>query len=79
MFLYDIRTQQKRSSKSKIIESTLIVKNPIVPDRLLEINLNTKFASIDLIIRNLIKKCKFLRQQLQEIILYLDTSIVKNY
>ena len=79
MLLYDIRTQQRRSSESGIIKSTPIAKNPTIHEHLLEIGLSTEFASIDLMVGNLIKEYKLLRQRLQEVTLYPDTSAVKDY
>lgn len=79
MLLYDIRTQQGRSGGSGIIESTPIAKNPTAHEHLLEVGLNTEFASIDLMVGNLMKECKFLRQRLQEVTLCPDTSTVEGY
>lgn len=67
MLLYDIRTQQRRSSENGIIESTPVAKNPTIHEHLLEVGLSTKFASIDLMVGNLMKECKLLRQRLQDV------------
>lgn len=79
MLLYDIRTQQRRSSESGIIESTPVAKNPTIHEHLLEVGLSTEFASIDLMVGNLMKECKLLRQRLQEVTLCPDTSAVEDY
>lgn len=60
MLLSDIRTQQRRSSESGIIESTPVAKNPTIHEHLLEVGLSTEFASIDLMVGNLMKECKLL-------------------
>ncbi|KAL8724910.1 MAG: hypothetical protein Q9166_007681 [cf. Caloplaca sp. 2 TL-2023] len=79
MLLYDIRTQQRRSSESGIIESTPVAKNPTIHEHLLEVGLSTEFASINLMVGNLMKECKLLRQRLQEVTLCPDTSAVEDY
>ncbi len=79
MFLYNIRTQQRRSSESRIIESTPVAKNPTIHEHLLDLGLSTEFASIDLIVEKLMKECKLLRQRLQEVTLCPDTSAVEDY
>lgn len=80
MLLHDIRTQQRRSSESGIIESTPVAKIPTIHEHLLEVGLSTEFASIDLMmVGNLMKECKLLRQRLQEVTLCPDTSAVEDY
>lgn len=81
MLIYDIRTQQRRSSESGIIESTTtsVAKKPTVHEHLLEVGLSTEFASINLMVGNLMKECNFLRQRLQEVTLCPDTSAVEDY
>ncbi|KAI4193337.1 MAG: hypothetical protein LQ350_008370 [Teloschistes chrysophthalmus] len=79
MLLYDISTQQRRSSENRIIESTPVAKNPTIHEHLLEVGLSTKFASIDLMVGNLMKECKLLRQRLQDVTLCPDTSAVEDY
>lgn len=79
MLLYDIRTQQRRSSETGIIESTPVAKNPTIHEHLLEVALSTEFASIDLMVGNLMKECKLLRQRLQDVTLCSDTSAVEDY
>ena len=79
ILLYDIRTQQRRSTESGITESTLVAKNATIHGHLLEVGLSTKFASIDLMVGNLMKECKFLRQRLQEVTLYPDTAAMEDY
>ena len=79
MVLYDIRTQQRRSSESGITESAPIAKNPTIHEHLLEVGVSTGFASIDLMVKNLMKECKLLRQRLQEVTLCPDRSAVEDY
>lgn len=45
MLLYDIRTQQRWSSESGIIESTPVAKNPTIHEHLLDLGLSTEFAA----------------------------------
>lgn len=79
MLLYDIRTQQRRSSESGVIESTPVAKIPTIHEHSLEVALSTEFASIDLMVGTLMKECKLLRQRLQEVTLCPDTSAVEDY
>ena len=79
MVLYDIRTQQRWSSESEITESAPIAKNPTIHEHLLEVGVSTGFASIDLMMKNLMEECKLLRQRLQEVTLCPDRSAVENY
>ena len=79
MLLYDIRTQQRRSGESGIIESNPVAKSPYIHEHLLEVGLSTEFASIDLMVGNLMKECKLLRQRLQDVTLCPNTSAVEDY
>ena len=79
MVLYEIRTQQKRPSEVRIDASTSIAKRPNTHEHLLEVGVSTEFASIDLMVGNLMNECKLLRQRLQEVTLCPDTSTVEDY
>ena len=79
MLLYDIRTQQTRSSESEIIESTPVAKNSTIQEYSLEAGISTEFASIDLMVGNLMKECKLLRQRLQDVTLCPDMSAFEDY
>ena len=79
LLLYDMRTQQRQSSESGIIKSDPVARNPTMHGHLLEVSISTEFASIDLMVGNLMKECKLLRQRLQEVTLYPDTSAVEDY
>ena len=79
MLLYDIRTQQRRSSESGIIESNPVAKSPTIHGHVLEVGISTDFASIDLMMGNLMRECTLLRQRLQEVTLCPDASAVEDY
>ena len=79
MLIDEIRKQQRRSSESGIIESTPDAKSLTTHEHLFEVGLSTEFASIDLMVGNLMKECKLLRQRLQEVTLCPDTSAVEDY
>ena len=79
VLLDDIRAQQRQLSESGIIESTAVAKNPITNEHLLEVGLSTEFESIDLMMGNLMKECKILRQRLQEVTVCPDMAAVEDY
>lgn len=79
MLLYDMRMQQGRSSENGTVESFPPGRRPSVDEHLLKVSLSTDFASIDLMVGNLMNECKSLRTRLQEVTLYPDTSAVDDF
>ncbi|PKK42611.1 hypothetical protein CI102_14855 [Trichoderma harzianum] len=79
VLLQDIRTQQERASGKEMVKSTLSVEKSSIHEQLLHLDLSTDFASIDQMVGSLMKECKHLQQQLQEAILFPDTSAVQQY
>ncbi|KAK4696579.1 hypothetical protein P7C71_g1359, partial [Lecanoromycetidae sp. Uapishka_2] len=79
IFVVNIRTQQRKSSETEIIEAAPDANNPTIHEHLLGVGLSTNFASIDLMVGNLMKECSLLRQRLQEVTLCPDTSVVEDF
>ena len=79
IILYDIKTQHRRLEESGITESAPMATSPPIHEHLLEGRVSSEFASIDLMVGNLMKECKLLRQRLQEVTLCPDMSVVEDY
>ncbi|TFB00433.1 hypothetical protein CCMA1212_007560 [Trichoderma ghanense] len=79
VLIHDIRAQQGRTTGKDVVKSTDSVKTSASPENLLELDISTEFPNIDRLVGNLMEECKYLRQRLQETILFPDTSTVEEY
>lgn len=77
-FLSDVRRHQRGSSEKESLGST-VVETTTLRDNLLDPNLRTGLTSIDRMVENLMKECKSLECQLQEVALFPDASAVQDY
>ncbi|PQK14621.1 hypothetical protein BB8028_0005g01520 [Beauveria bassiana] len=78
VILQDIRANQERPPKGteSSVNSTLVAQDYNQANGL---DFSTNFASIDIILGNLMNECKSLRQQLEDNIIHPDTSAIENY
>ncbi|KAM3520592.1 hypothetical protein NHJ13051_006753 [Beauveria bassiana] len=78
VILQDIRANQERPPKGteSSVNSTLVAQDY---NQAKGLDFSTNFASIDIILGNLMNECKSLRQQLEDNIIHPDTSAIENY
>jgi hypothetical protein len=79
IMLFEIRTQQQRTSVKENVEFKAVVKIKPTHGDLLDLDLKTDFAGIDQMIGSLLEECKDLRRRLQKATLFPDTSAVQDY
>ncbi|KAM3547738.1 hypothetical protein ARSEF4850_009834 [Beauveria asiatica] len=78
VILQDIRANQERPPRGtdSSANSTLVAQDY---NQVNGLDFSTNFASIDIILGNLMNECKSLRQQLEDNIIHPDTSAIENY
>lgn len=78
VILQDIRTNQDRppTGKASPENSALVARDY---NQTNAVDISTNFASIDIILGNLMNECKTLRRQLEDTIIHPDTSAIDHY
>jgi hypothetical protein len=79
MILQDIKIRQSEATGREVAGSADRVGRDIKPEGLLNGDLTTNFASIDLLLGGLMKECQSLRQQLQDTVIHPDRSAIEHY
>ncbi len=79
VILQDIKTKQEQPTGTEISRTSALTERGFNHGNFDGLDFSTNFANIDLVLGNLMSECKTLRQQLQETVIYPDTSAIEHY